>query len=797
MRTWSLSQGDPLSLLLAADARLVDTCYVDDQIWRLRLEGGEPPGVSLETTYGLRARDMRIFPGFRSEGQTITDPASFPGPVRIQKLYPNFMEFTFEPLQELEIMGEYWVPQSDLLAGRYSLHNRSTQELSMELLLFAILVPNENPQPMTERQLEGAHVLMGRTGDISPLLFMTGGATVAIAPYPALSRSFKLPRGGRSEVIFLHCGAADLESGSRQIRDFIIRDWDREIARIELVNEALVEVETGEPDWDIAFHLSQIRSLGSFLSGTEDLPHPSVVNRREPDHGHSERGDGQDYDANWSGQEIGIVYLTALQILPSAPELAKGLVRNYLATQRPTGVVDRRPGLGGQRTGTLCPPLITSLAWRIYQQTGSAGFLEEVCADLYNFVKVWSEVEHDRDEDGFPEWDNALQAGFESWPTFARWYPWAHGLDVNYAETPDLGAYLYRELQSLQSIALEIGAVDTLEGLGSWKRSLRDILTGAWRLESSLYHHLDRDLETPVAGERLGEGLGEFDLPVDREFDPPARILVRSLGTEGKGHPIKVFIHGRGRTNRDRIESFTHRKLQWFFDLGTYTTDKTYNFVEKVEVRRVDPEVRTEIWAADYTREDRACLMPLWAGFPEEEQAAALVDRALCDHDRFWRPFGIPSVSASDPVYSDEGVPQRDSMEVLFNLMLAEGLLRYGRRDKAKDLLDKMMESVISSLRRDQGFREHYSAEGGEGYGDLDHVGGVAPLSLFLDLLGLRLFSSQRIALSGENPFPWPIKIRWRGIEIRWEQGKAHVRFPNGVAIHVEGKEQKWVALAG
>ena len=64
MRDWHLTQDDPLALRLAADVRLTPTDYADDHIWELALAGGEPPALALRTTYGLRARDMRIFPAF-------------------------------------------------------------------------------------------------------------------------------------------------------------------------------------------------------------------------------------------------------------------------------------------------------------------------------------------------------------------------------------------------------------------------------------------------------------------------------------------------------------------------------------------------------------------------------------------------------------------------------------------------------------------------------------------------------------------------------------------------------------
>ena len=73
MRDWSLAKGDPLSLILAADSRLSIPDYLNDHSWEL-LPGGEPATLSVRTTYGLRAKSMRIFLRFTENGRAVSDP---------------------------------------------------------------------------------------------------------------------------------------------------------------------------------------------------------------------------------------------------------------------------------------------------------------------------------------------------------------------------------------------------------------------------------------------------------------------------------------------------------------------------------------------------------------------------------------------------------------------------------------------------------------------------------------------------------------------------------------------------
>ena len=99
MREWSLRAGDPLNLTLAADMRLSAPDYVNDHIWEMELGSGDPPALSLRTTYGLRARSIRIFPRFTESGTTIVDVSEFTTPPIIRHCYPNFLELDLLPIR--------------------------------------------------------------------------------------------------------------------------------------------------------------------------------------------------------------------------------------------------------------------------------------------------------------------------------------------------------------------------------------------------------------------------------------------------------------------------------------------------------------------------------------------------------------------------------------------------------------------------------------------------------------------------------------------------------------------------
>ncbi len=103
MRDWSLNLGDPLYLSLAADARLCKPDYLNDHIWEVEL--GSPDAerafISLYTTFGLRARSMRLFLRFTENNISVTDPNTFIVKPSLRRFYPNFLTLDFVPFENL------------------------------------------------------------------------------------------------------------------------------------------------------------------------------------------------------------------------------------------------------------------------------------------------------------------------------------------------------------------------------------------------------------------------------------------------------------------------------------------------------------------------------------------------------------------------------------------------------------------------------------------------------------------------------------------------------------------------
>jgi hypothetical protein len=117
---------------------------------------------------------MRLFYKFAEAGTTVTDPQTFQAAPRVSRFYPNFVQLDFVPVEGIDTVAEYWVPDSHILAGRLTFVNRTDFPRHLELELCAVLAPLDGKSlAATRHQL--VNVLAGRTSDLQPVIFMTGG----------------------------------------------------------------------------------------------------------------------------------------------------------------------------------------------------------------------------------------------------------------------------------------------------------------------------------------------------------------------------------------------------------------------------------------------------------------------------------------------------------------------------------------------------------------------------------------------------------------------------------------------
>lgn len=784
MRDWTLGPGDPLALTLAADFRLCEPDYVNDHIWELEPGGGDPPALALRTTYGLRARTMRIFPRFTLGRQALSDPLDFALPPRLRRFHPNFLLLDFSPFPGIDVVAEYWAPDSHTVAGRFAVTNRRGEPVSLLLDLCGRLVPLEG-QALAAVSMRSVNVLAGNTADLAPVIFITAGPQAGAGPYPALTLDLALAAGGSRLLTWAQAALGTHEQSFEQARRTTARPWEAERTRIQMLDAAqTVQVRTGDPDWDAALALSQKTAFSLFFGPGQHLPCPSFVFTRLPDQGYSPRGDGSDYPHLWNGQPpLESWYLSTL--LPAAPELAEGLLRNFLATRADDGSLDWKPGLAGQRGRWLAAPLLATIAWQTFQRTRNLDFLREIQAGLSAFGRVWMRADHDRDGDGFPEWDHPLQSGYEDSPAFTVWRPGGQGADIASAESPALAAMLCREFRSQAYIAEALGQPSVREILELESARLRALVEECWDAQAALHRLRDRDSHRSPAGRLLGELRGAGRLELSLSFRQPLRLLVQVHFKGGATRRPEIIVDGR-QGSEPAGERLERVDFQWGAEKAIATTSGIYTHLASIEALGLEKRDRVLVSVVDYSHEDVTLLLPLWAGIPNPRRARTLVSRTLFAAERFGRPFGVPACAVPAPPRDPEADSACQAVHLPWNALIGEGLLVYDLRQEAALLTARLMAAVIQNLKKQRSFYRAYHAESGKGIGERNALHGLAPLGLFLAVLGVEIQSPRQVTLRGKNPFPWPVTVQYRGLTVTRQAEQTVVAFPDGRTLTLD-----------
>jgi hypothetical protein len=772
------------SLVLAADARFGPTDYANDHIWELSQSSGDPAALDLRTTFGLRARSFRIFPQFSEAGQSKLNPSEFETAPVIHQVYVNFALITFAPFAGIDVTCEVWVPDSHSLAIRYTIRNNGVTNRNLHFEVISLLSPGSEGHRMVNLEVQGTNVLAGETAGLHPVIFQTGGGKVLEGPLPALALDASLLPGTYYQTTIAQAALASPEASFDLARQIAARTWDAEKARIELANADQIQIQTGNQGWNQLFAIAQQTAHRFLVGPSEHLPHASFVFSRRQDQGYSPRGDGTDYTHLWNGQTpLSTHYLCSL-LFPGSLETGKDLVRNFLAVQDPdTGFIDWKPGLAGQRSLLLATPVIASLVWEIYTLDADRSFLQETFQPLLDFVRSWFSLRQDQDGDGVPEWDHPAQLEFEDHPIFGNSHQYSLGADISAAESPALCALLYRECRAMIQIAETIDRLEVIPGLAAYAENVRAAVESSWDEKSGIYHFWDRDTHLTLPGDLLGQLEGNGSLPIRSTFKAPTRLVLKIDASSGVPPRPLITIYGRDPQGNVVERIILPERWQWLLEYGSVTTNDLFSAVDSLKIQGLESNDTLQVSSYDFMVEDLSLILPLYARIPSHARGAVCLEKTVLNAERFWMPFGLPACPGEPTART---AASSSDVLMIWNLMIGTAMVDYGRRARAAQLFTHLMKGVQSAVEVGGAFWERYSANDGTGHGEPNTLDGLPPLGLFLHVLGVRILSPWKVELEGQNPFPWPVRLSFRGLTVDRRNDKTIITFPDGQVLTVD-----------
>jgi len=778
MSEWSLDLNRAITPVLAADARLSEPDYTNDIVWELRSGNGEPPALAIQTTFGLRARLMRLFPRFWQHEAGLTDPSRFFTAPRLLQYQPDYLAISFQPYPNVTVLAEYRVPASQVLSGRLTLTNQGVTTSAFLLEWVGQFTPLDKGQSMSVAVLGIATILQCHTDSLFPVGYMTGGPQAGNSALPGLALSLELGPQQRRQITWALAALDSRDASFERARQATACAWEAETARITLHNESQsLHITTGDAGWDMALATAQKMAFGLLHQHRGHLPATSFVLSRLPDHGFSRRGDGSDYPYLWNGQTaLDSWYLSGF-LLPGAPHLAAGLVDNFLHTQHPDGFIDWKPGLAGQRSQHLAQPILASLCRQI------AGYLPEpqpwlqkCYPALLSFVRMWFSPRFDPDGDGFPQWNHPVQSGLEDSPVYDYWNAHSQGLEINTLEAPGLAAMLYRECRTLLQMAQEFGYDQDVRWLSERCTTLSQTLQTSWDAGAGIYRYREYLTGASPSGELLVDLNGSGTYQPDVVLPAPQRLVIHLYTHDQNTRAVLLTLQGQTAEGPWR-ETFSTRHFHWANGRAIITTPCLITAIQQVEIQGLAEKDRCQIRSADYTQEDATLLLPLWAGIPSAEQARILVEDTI--QKRFLRPYGL----AACPASSSDAV----SAPLIWNQLIGEGMLEYGYVTLAADLFTRQMNAILATTTQQQTFRQFYNAETGLPSGERNVLTGLPSPAFFLKICGIEKITQNEVILRNFNPFPWPVTVQYRENTLILRATETVVSFPTGQTVTVTG----------
>jgi hypothetical protein len=257
--------------------------------------------------------------------------------------------------------------------------------------------------------------------------------------------------------------------------------------------------------------------------------------------------------------------------------------------------------------------------------------------------------------------------------------------------------------------------------------------------------------------------------------------LIQVQTSETTFKQLDITIKGQS-AGVAHTEHITRQAIQRYMENISLTSQEVYSQLNEVEVTGLEPNDQVTIFTVDYTQEDQTLFLPLWAGVPEQRRACSLIDRNLLDMKHFYHPFGI---SACGSLPSPLAEATCLGVQMPWQQLIGEGLLVYGYVNEASQLVAHIMDAIILNLKEHHAFFVAYHARTGVGIGERNALAGLAPLGLFLKTLGVQFLPGSRVRLTGKNPFPWPVTVKYRGLCITRSSNQSKVTFPDGRTIAI------------
>ncbi len=755
----------PYTVPCAADARISMTKYADDSVWKAQLGTGDAPALAMQTHFGGRANLVSLVPMWTLNGQVRYEASAYHDAPRLLTFASNYQVIEARPFLPLAWLGEHIALDSHTLGGVYKVTNHGDHPITFTMELYGHVIVGGEELRLKPYPKDGAFGL-GQIGNLQPVVMLEKGAT---NPESSARIGITLTLlAGDTRVVRWVCVAQDYEPNSlAYARAWLKTSWKPFFAASTQAASALPHIISGHGELDRLFYLSGVRLVQAFVAANGRLPAPVMVQTRHIHTGFSPKGDGSDYPRAWKGVDVFTAARLAPVLATIAPDLAQGLVLNFLATQREDGFVDLRPAPSGQMSEILCTPLLCAMAWRVYDITRDDDFLARVFPKLQAFLSLWLQPLQAKQP---LTWHDQRQTGYPYFPMFST-QAWGQGVDVRTVIAPDLLAYLVSECVALKQMAQARKDERAAKAWAKQENALRKQLVV--HQQGSIYAYRDIELGALSPAQTLLKDAA-VDQPqfVQAQMSAPSRLLVRVVGGVSHVPTFTLTLNGVGRDGKPFEEVFTQKDFTWNNRQGFLTTRAVYQQLDRVSCNGLSRVYRVTVTTPDLTYQDINAVMPLAL---QGAQGGAMLVQAL-EQLGLWGANGITMLGAEPEALEPSEAWGAGGVWLYWQEHLGACL----PAKQLLALLERLLAVQARVLTQTGKFAQAYHGSLLQGIGEADFLSGIFPLGLFLHAIGVQIVNAGEVRLSPYFAWGKTIAIEQHGVVVRRTRAQIVVKFPSG-----------------
>ena len=775
MKKWHIPLKKVGSMPLAADPRLTDIFPEKDYIWSITSQHVEPRALTLLTRYGLQVLSFQLFPEFIRGGIVKRDPDSFFSAPHIQTFTTNILTVTYAPWEGVGVRSRYWIPTSSAAAGEIEFTNSSQIQQEIQFRLASVLKFKQDGQQMHAQKQQNRTVLGGKSGDSYPLLFLSGGARADDAPFPCLSTTLSLPPGESKVLQWILTSENSQQDAFQSAMNLLDRNWRNDYAQSFALWQAAVQISTGDPDWDLGLALSRRVALGA-LSGKDEQERYQFSNARLDVDRPRLKIKGKVFDRPTPSLSPLQAYYLADTLSPLDPQILDSLLACWLKDSSQESIKPHVPYHPA--------PFLAQIAGKHANQ----GQLSTWLPALQAYLAEWFSPDQDRDQDGAPEWAWQDQLACPAHPAHYTSPDWFQHPRIKTMESPALCSLLMNEIDHYLNMctAQERTAGMDIEDFEDKKSTLAGHIQRAWKEELGTYQRRDRDVHTSPPGSALASGQGPGLIIINQKLPMPARIVVHLRSEKPLPPTTTVFLHGTGVEHEHWVERISSHDIHWYQQDSSATSHQVYRFLEYVVVDGIETDVEIGVYSAGFQSRDLLLTLPLRTRAMTDEQARDMIHNKIMDSKQYGAEYGLRASLN----------PSRPDVLPAWNLMVGESMLSWGARRPAADLFTRIMKAFLENLGRHAMAYAGHEARSGKPVGGGYQITGTVPCGFFLNTLGVNILSPRAVIVEGINPFPWPVKCSYRGLEITRAENTTEVTFPDGQTALIEDQPRKRTRVA-